>query len=108
MDIQKFEIRLLTGSNILIPRLKYKILDSIEDFDENCECIIVKTLDPDYYLLFGSVKLIISEKGSSLSHLAIVGREHNMPIFLIEEIISKIPKEGVLSIKDKSIEIETN
>ena len=91
----------------MILNAKYKVINSVQDFEEGYTSLFVKTLDPDYYLLFNSIKLIITEYGSALSHLAIVGRENNIPIFLAENIISKIPKKGVFSIKNNIVEVET-
>ena len=81
--------------------LKYKKINEIDDI--KCSCIVVKTLNPDYYLLFSKLKLIITETGSPLSHLAILAREHNIPIFLAET--KNIPDEGTLSILNDEIQI---
>jgi phosphohistidine swiveling domain-containing protein len=88
-----------------INNIKYKVIENIQDCND-CKCIIVKTLSPDYALLLDSIDLIICETGSVLSHLAIIAREHNKPIILIQDIIEKIPKSGDLSINNNIIKIK--
>jgi len=83
-----------------LDKLSYKVIQGIE----GCQCIVVKTLNPDYYLLFNGLKLIITETGSPLSHLAIVAREHKIPIFQVESI-KNIPAKGTLSIHQNEIKI---
>jgi len=97
--------KFIVGSNTAVSKLKYKVINGIEDFDK-CSCIVVKTLNPDFYLLFSSIKLIVTEAGSALSHLAIVAREHNIPVFLAENITERIPKEGTLSINNNEIQVD--
>ena len=91
-----------------IPNIKYKVINDLRDFERSYRCIVVRNLNPDYYLLFNSINLIVTERGSALSHLAIIGMEYNLPIILAKNIISKIPKEGMLSVKDSIIEVTTN
>ena len=83
----------------------YQVINNVIDYDKTSKCIIVKSLNPDYYLLFGSLDIIITEKGSALSHLAIVGMEYGVPIIRIDEIISKIPEKGVVSVKNNVINL---
>lgn len=89
---------------IPLSNLKYERIQSIEEFHGSA-CIVVKSLHPDYYLLFGSVKLIITETGSALSHLAILAREHNIPVFLAEKA-AKIPTKGTVSIRGNEMSVE--
>ena len=84
--------------------LKYEILKDINKYSGS-SCIIVKTPLPDLVLLFGSLKLLITETGSLLSHLSIVARENNIPVILVPEIISKIKEKGVLNIENGFLEI---
>ena len=104
--MEKFIGEFLAGSGLKFSGMKYKVIDSIKDFEKACDCIIVKSLSPDYSILLGSLKLIIAEAGSALSHLAIVGREQSIPILLVEDIISRIPKSGALSINGNVVEIK--
>lgn len=106
--MEKFEAESIAeaGKNLPMRDIKYKVIENIKEFEKSCGCIIVKNLDPDYSILLGSLKLIITEAGSPLAHLAIVGREQNIPILLVEDIISKIPKTGKLSVKGNIVEVK--
>jgi len=84
----------ITNSNTLLNRLKYKRISLLGDYIPGMECILVKTLHPDYYLLFNNIKAIVTENGSKLSHLAILAREWQMPIYLSEEPLDNLPLEG--------------
>jgi phosphohistidine swiveling domain-containing protein len=98
--------KFLVNTNKTLPQMKYQILEDITDYDKRCNCIIVRTLNPDLSILLGSISLIVSEKGFPLAHLAIVAREHNIPILLISDIINKIPNRGKLSLKEEVVNIE--
>jgi phosphoenolpyruvate-protein kinase (PTS system EI component) len=108
MGVLKFRFKLLSCAEhicgINARHVSYQVINKIEKV--NSRCIIVKNLNPDYYLLFSSVSMIITEHGSPLAHLAIVARERNMPVLLAEGILSKIPRKGRFSIKGGMIEIE--
>jgi len=92
----------LVKSNSHLPQINYRIIRSIGvSIGDVPPCIVVENLNPDYYLLFGSLKLIVTENGSVLSHLAIIAREYHISVFLSnEEIIEKITEEGTLSLKE--------
>ena len=98
----------LVSADTVMRDIRYTVITAPQDYERSYPCIIVKGLNPDYYLLFGSLQLIITEEGGVLSHLAIVAREHNVPIIVAENILSQIPKRGVLSIKNQMIEVETD
>jgi len=100
----EFQGQFLSKSDIDFDDIKYKVIEDIEDLGDS-RCIIVKTLSPDYALLLDSIDIIICEIGSALSHLAILAREHNKIVILIEDIISNIPKSGILSINNNVIKI---
>ena len=55
----EFNIKLLTNSSTNLSNINFGIIDSIQDYDD-FEAIIIKNLNPDFYLLFGSIKLIIT------------------------------------------------
>lgn len=93
----KLKGKLLVNTPLKTNKLKYQVLKKIFDF-ENCDCIIIKYLNPDFTMLLNNIQVIITERGSSLSHLAIVAREYNKTVIQASEIISKIPKTGKLSI----------
>lgn len=91
-----------------IERIKYQVIREVGEFKKSARCIVVPMLSPDYYLLFSFVDLIITERGSALSHLAIVGMEHGLPIYRAEDIIAQIPKEGLLRIDSDVVEVLAN
>ncbi len=78
--------------------MNYQIVKKIFDFEES-ECIIVPYLNPDLTLLLSNIKVIITERGSALSHLAIVAREYRKAVFLAEGITQKIAIRGRLFIQ---------
>jgi phosphohistidine swiveling domain-containing protein len=86
-------------------RYKYEIVDDILDYKGN-ECIIVHNLNPDFTLFLNNLSLIITEKGSPLSHLAIIAREYEKPVLAVENITKKIPERGELSIVCKNEHVE--
>ena len=94
----------LVGSKLDFREVDYGVIGSVSDY-KNSSCIIVKTLNPDYYLLFGSVKLVITESGSALSHLSIVAREQGIPVFLLDKPLREIKKNGKLSISDNCVKV---
>jgi phosphohistidine swiveling domain-containing protein len=75
----------------------YKVIENILDFEKG-DCIIVKSMNPDFSILLNQINIIISEKGSPLSHLAIIAREYNKTVVIVDNIIDKISKKGILSI----------
>ena len=76
------------------------------DYENNVECVICKTLNPDFSIILPSLSLIITETGSVLSHLAILARERNIPVVLISDITSKVPETGVLNYENGVLKIE--
>ena len=108
LKMNQFKGQSLVSAGFTTFDIPYKVLYSVEDYQEAYPCIVVKSLHPDYFLLFGSIVLIIAEKGGALSHLAIMAREYSLPIILIEDIVSKIPLRGKLSIKGTIVEIKAD
>ncbi len=107
-NIKRFTGALLVSAAPFFLDVKYKIITDIRDYETGYPCIVVENLDPDYYLLFGSIGLIITGQGGVLSHLAILAREYNIPIIRIENITSEIPQKGILSIKGQKVEVKTS
>ena len=101
-----FSFKELSNSIFKSTNFKYQIINQVNEFSSENDCIILKGLNPDFFLLFGHLKLIITEKGSPLSHLAILAREHKLPILLAEDINDKIPHQGKLVIEGGKIKIE--
>jgi len=77
---------------------KIKLVNSVDKIMNVKEEDIVVTTDnsPLFSLAFMKASAIISEKGGSLCHLAIVSREMNKPCILGVEDASEILKEGML------------
>jgi len=85
----------------------YQVINSINEF-KNKECLIVKTLNTDYSILLDQISVLISEKGSELSHLALIARDYSKTIIIMDKIIDKIPKEGkiYISFDNENVQIE--
>jgi len=86
----KFKGKFLTGKSDF-PETSYEVVQGVREVKS--KAIVVKILNPDYYLLLGSINLIITENGSELSHLAIVAREQGVSIVLVQDIIKRIGKK---------------
>jgi len=107
----KFKGKFLVGGDLLIKdkNLGYQVVEKVFDFENDKDCIIVRYLNPDFTILLSNIHLIITERGSTLSHLAIISREYGKSIIRINgEIINKIPKKGKLSLSynQKDVEIK--
>jgi len=100
--------KLLVGPNIVNKKFNYQVVKEVFDF-QKADCIVVDYLNPDFTILLSNIRFIISERGSVLSHLAIIAREYKKSIIVVEKITSKIPKKGEMSlnfISQKNVEIE--
>jgi pyruvate,water dikinase len=77
---------------------KIKLVTSVKDIGKVKEGDIVVTVDnsPLFSLAFMKASAIISERGGSLCHLAIVSREMDKPCILGVESASLNLKEGML------------
>lgn len=101
----------LTGRFLVEPRLPlpaeatFQRLSSPIDHDRAARVIVVRGLNPNYLLLFDHIDLIVTRFGSRLSHLAILAREHSIPIFQTDDDIASIPRDGTLRIDGDAIEI---
>ena len=62
-----------------------QFINKVTDYSKKTKVILTETLNPDLFLLFGSIELIITKNGSFLSHLSILGREYGVFIIRIEE-----------------------
>ena len=100
--------KLLVGPNIVNKKFNYQVVKKVFDF-QKADCIVVDYLNPDFTILLSNIRFIISERGSVLSHLAIIAREYRKSIIVVEKITSKIPKKGEMFlnfISQKNVEIE--
>ncbi len=102
----EFQFKSMVKNTIPLDMLDYKIIEEVREYENSMKCIIIKNMHPDFTLLLGSISLIISEKGSPLSHLAIMAREYGIPVVLIPGITSEIPKQGSLSINEEVVKFE--
>lgn len=56
---------------------------------------VVPSLSADFFLLFPTARAIVTTAGSPLSHLAILAREHNIPVFLAQNVdLNSLDSEG--------------
>ena len=92
-----FDGKFLVQSNFIGKVYSYEIVNNISDFKAG-DCIITKFLNPDLSLLINKIDLIITENGSSLSHLAIIARDYDKKILIVKDIINRIKKRGKLSL----------
>ena len=100
--------KLLIGSNIVNQKFNYQVVKEVFDF-QKADCIVVDYLNPDFTILLSNIRFIVSERGSVLSHLAIIAREYRKSIILVEKIVDKIPKKGEMFLNfmsQKDVEIE--
>jgi len=101
----KLKGKLLVNTPLKTNKLKYQVIKGVTDFNK-CNCIITKYLNPDFTMLLNNIQVIITERGSSLSHLAIIAREYNKTVIQASGIVGKIPKEGKLSIYNNKEDVE--
>jgi len=94
---------LSTKPESLLEPLNYQLLTDVRQFEPKTDCIITSSLNPDFSLVFGFIKAIITEAGSTLSHLSILAREYQIPIIRIPNLISKLPSMGKLQIYTSKI-----
>jgi pyruvate,water dikinase len=72
---------------------------------EDCkDCVLVtRTTDPSWVFLMASARAIIAERGSVLSHTAIVGRELGIPTVVgVEGASSIIPEDATVTVNGSS------
>jgi phosphoenolpyruvate-protein kinase (PTS system EI component) len=104
----KMPFQPLTCFDILNFQQRFEYIDDVRQYC-NAPVIIIPTLHPDFSLLFGSIKIIITGSGSMLSHLVILSREQHISVLLAPDIIKKqIVHSGFVIIKDDVITITRN
>jgi len=89
-------------SGIIEKRVKV-VLSPDKDLKLNKEIMVAKQTDPGWGILFPSVGGLIIEKGSMLSHSAIVAREMGIPAVIGVKNATKILKDGTLVRLDGSM-----
>lgn len=102
---------LLTGRYLIEPmgplslETRFKRVASPVDHEPGARVIVVRGLNPAYYLLFNHIDLIVSRYGSALSHLALLAREAGLPIFLTDTDLTAVPRSGTMRVEGDEIEI---
>ncbi len=77
------------------------------DLDVRNKILVTKMTDPGWVFLMIQASGLISEKGSSLSHTAIVGRELDIPVVVgVQNATSKIKTGDILKLDGKNGKIE--
>jgi len=77
----------------------YQYISSILSYKQmgKTTALIVDYLDPEYFLFFSHIKIILTRNGSPLSHLSILAREYGLPIIRCN-FSKKIPTYGKIEI----------
>ncbi len=71
------------------------LVDNPQDVeDTDGKILVTKTTDPGWVFLMVAAKGVIAEKGSLLSHTAIISRELNVPVIVGVEKVTSILKSG--------------
>jgi len=72
----------------------YQYIENVFDYRQKMgKALLVDYLNPDYFLLFSKLDLIVTKKGSELSHLSILAREHKKGIIQVN-FPSNVAKTG--------------
>ncbi|MFH1642960.1 MAG: PEP-utilizing enzyme [Nanoarchaeota archaeon] len=103
----KLEGEFVTKVPLNKQEFNYQFIDDLRDFKEG-DCIVVKYLDPDFSMLLSDIQLIVTENGSSLSHLAIIAMEYGKCIIRVKDITNNIKNRGklILNYVKEGVEIE--
>ncbi len=96
--MKKLEGKIIVDNLLQNVEINYEKIESIEDY-EGSECIIVNVMDPDLFLIFGKVNVIISKRGSKLSHLAILAREYKKTVIIADCSDENISQTGNIRLK---------
>ena len=75
------------------------VLEPDIDLEVDGNILVTRMTDPGWIFLMSKAKGLISEKGSILSHTAIIGRELGIPTIIeVTEATRKIKSENVIRI----------
>ena len=96
---------IVSSSKLPVQKLRYERLSDPLNFNLETDALLLNSLASKFDVLVGNIKLIVSRYGSPLSHLAIVAREHKVPVFVTSDDISILPDTGQLKVNDESIEV---
>ena len=87
----------LYGISTSVGNIKGEVLvikDTNQSYDTNGKILVTKTTDPGWIFLIQNAKGIIAEKGSMLSHTAIISRELKKPAIVNVKDCTSILKNG--------------
>ena len=96
--MKKIEGKIIVDNQVKDKEIVYEKINSVEDY-EGSECIVVNIMDPDLFLIFGKVNIIISKRGSKLSHLAILAREYKKTVIIADCSDENIPQTGNIKLR---------
>lgn len=94
----------VTKKPVKISNVSFQRIDSPLEYNKKAQAIVLKSLSSKYVLLLGSVELIVARYGSPLSHLAIVAREHGIPVFITTSEIDSLPTTGKFNVTEEGLE----
>ncbi len=93
-EISKNELEGIPSSSGKVEGYALVIKDVTKKYDVKDKILITKMTDPGWVFLLASAKGIISEKGSLLSHTAIISRELKIPSIVGVEDATNCIKTG--------------
>ncbi|MBT3720825.1 hypothetical protein HN789_07690 [archaeon] len=103
--MMKLKGKLIVKGILKNTNLSYELVNSIFDY-KNSNTIIIPFLNPDYTIILNKLDVIISNSGSALSHLAVVAREYNKSVIILEKDFPKIKKYGNLKLSIKGDQVQ--
>ena len=92
--IDKDKLEGIPTSNGIVEGEALVIDNILDNYDVKDKILVTKMTDPGWVFLIATAKGIISEKGSILSHTAIISRELKIPSIVGVEDATKIIKTG--------------
>ena len=92
--IDKDKLEGIPTSNGIVEGEALVIDNILDNYDVKDKILVTKMTDPGWVFLIATAKGVISEKGSILSHTAIISRELKIPSIVGVEDATKIIKTG--------------
>ena len=92
--IDKDKLEGIPTSNGIVEGEALVIDNILDNYDVKDKILVTKMTDPGWVFLIATAKGVISEKGSILSHTAIISRELKIPSIVGVEDVTKIIKTG--------------
>lgn len=94
ISIHKDKLDGIPTSNGIVEGFALVIDNILDNYDVKDRILVTKMTDPGWVFLIATAKGVISEKGSILSHTAIISRELKIPSIVGVEDATKIIKTG--------------